>query len=131
MVSSAIEDLHEAAFGFRPAKPGTAYERLGAVVLATLGWQDVQHDTLAAGEGRLTEHQLDVTARHPAGEIRRLIIECKDWNAEVGKGVLDTLVGVRTQLGADAAAAVVTTVGYTEGAVTVAVDEERPAVLVT
>ena len=50
-------------------------------------------------------------------------MECKDWNTEVGKDVLDTLVGVRIQLSADAAV-VATTVGYTDGAIKVAVDED-------
>jgi hypothetical protein len=122
-VSSAIEDLHEAVFGFRPAKAGTAYERLGAVVLATLGWEGVVHDTTESVPGKLAEHQLDVTGRHPSGEIKRLIVECKDWDEAVGQGTLDTLVGVRAQVKADAAAAM-TTKGYTAGAIAVAVDED-------
>jgi hypothetical protein len=99
---------HEAAFGFRPAKPGTAYERLSAVVLATLGWQEVVHDTTESVPGKLAEHQLDVTGRHPSGEIRRLIVECKDWDQVVDHATLDKLVGVRAQVGADAAAAMTT-----------------------
>jgi hypothetical protein len=122
-MSSAIDDLHAAVFGFRPDKEGTAYERLAAVVLAVLGWQNVLHDSTESGEGRLAEHQLDVTARHPSGEIARLLVECKDWNATVGKGTIDTLVGVRAQVGADAAA-VVTIKGYKAGAIAVAVDED-------
>jgi hypothetical protein len=122
MVSSAIEDLHEAAFGFRPAKPGTAYERLAAVVLATLGWQDVVHDTSQTVSGRFAAHQLDVTGRDPSGQIKRLIVECKDWDQVVDQATLDKLVGVRAQVGADAAS-VVTTKGYTAGALAVAVDE--------
>jgi hypothetical protein len=122
MVSSAIEDLDEAAFGFRPAKPGTAYERLSAVVLATLGWLEVMHDTTESVPGKLAEHQLDVTGRHPSGEIRRLIVECKDWDQVVDQATLDKLVGIRAQVGADAGS-VVTTKGYTAGALAVAVDE--------
>jgi hypothetical protein len=122
-VSTAIEDLHETLFGFRPAKAGTAYERLGALVLATLGWQQVVHDTTDSVEGKLAEHQLDVTARHPSGEIKRLVVECKDWDAVVGQDTLDKLVGVLAQVEADAAA-VMTTKGYTGGAISVAVDED-------
>ncbi|HEX3512044.1 MAG TPA: restriction endonuclease [Solirubrobacteraceae bacterium] len=121
-MSTAIEDLHGALFGFRPAKEGAAYERLSAVVLATLGWQDVAHDTTESAPGKLAAHQLDVTGRHPSGEIRRLIVECKDWDEVVGKGTLDTLVGVCAQLNPDGAA-VITTKGYTTGAIAVAVDE--------
>jgi hypothetical protein len=122
-LSSAIEDLHEALFGFRPAKAGTAYERLSAVVLATLGWEGVVHDMTDSVEGKLAEHQLDVTARHPSGEIKRLIVECKDWDVVVGQDTLDHLVGVQAQVEADAAA-VMTTKGYTGGAIKVAVDED-------
>jgi hypothetical protein len=122
-MSSEIEDLHDALFGFRPAKAGTAYERLGAVVLATLGWQEVIHDTTETAPGKLAGHQLDVTGRHPSGEIQRLIVECKDWAQVVEQDTLDKLVGVRDQLRADAAA-VMTTNGYTAGAIAVAVDED-------
>lgn len=122
-VSSAIEELHRAAFGFVPAKAGVAYERLAAVTMAVLGWHDVVHDVIEKPAGRIAEHQLDVVARHPAGEVRRLIVECKDWDKTVGKATLDGLVGVRDQIGADAAA-VMTTVGYTSGARKVAVDED-------
>jgi hypothetical protein len=119
---SAADDLHDAIFGFRPAKAGTAYERLAAVVLAGFGWQGVKHETRLRPEGRRAEQRLDVTATHPDGSIQRLLVECKDWNKNVGKGTLDALVGVRDQAGFDAAMAV-TTKGFTSGAVDVAVDE--------
>ena len=117
-----IEDLHAEVFsGGVPAKGGTAYERLAALVLAVLGWDGVVQDARVTAESKLAEHALDVTARHPTGEIERLTLECKDWNKEVGKGTFDTLVGVRAQIGGEAA--VVTTVGFTEGARKVATDE--------
>ncbi|MFI4977918.1 MAG: restriction endonuclease [Solirubrobacterales bacterium] len=117
-----IDDLHAELFsGSVPAKRGTAYERLGALVLAVLGWEDVVQDAHVTAEGKLAEHALDVTARQPTGEIEWLTLECKDWSKEVGKGTLDTLVGVRAQIGGEAA--VVTTVGYTEGARSVATGE--------
>jgi hypothetical protein len=122
VMSSEIENLHESTFGFRPAKLGAAYERLTAVVLAALGWVDVVQDTVEHSPGKRASHQLDVTARHPDGTVRRLIVECKDWKTTVGKNALDALVGRRSQLGADAAA-VLTTRGFTEGAVGVASDE--------
>lgn len=121
-MAATIEDLHEAAFGFRPAKVGAAYERLTAVVLAMQGWDQVAHDTTDRAPGKRAEHQLDVVGRHPSGELERLIVECKDWGETVGKRTLDTLIGVRAQLRADAAA-VITTVGYTRGAIDVAIDE--------
>lgn len=122
-MSSEMQDLHDAVFGFRPSKQGTAYERLSAVVLATLGWQDVTHDTTESAPGKLSTHQLDVTGRRPSGEIQRLIVECKDWAQLVEQDTIDKLVGVRTQVGADAVA-VITTKGYTAGAVAVASDED-------
>jgi hypothetical protein len=100
---SAADELHEKLFSYQPAKPGTAYERLAALVLAGLGWDDVAHDTRLRPAGRRAEHQLDVTASHPDGSVKRLLVECKDWNKPVGKGTLDALVGVRDQLNFDAA----------------------------
>lgn len=117
-----IESLHEDLFGFVPVKDGAAYERLAAVVLAALGWQNLQHDTIQTRPERQAVHQIDVIADDPEGEHHRVLIECKHWNANVGKGVVDGVVGVRHQLGADAAI-VVTTVGFTAGALRVAADE--------
>lgn len=125
---SAADELHERIFGFVPPKAGTAYERLAAVVLAELGWESVEHETRLRPEGRRAEQRLDVTATHPDGSIRRLLVECKDWNREVGKGTMDALVGVRDQAGFNAAMAV-TTKGFTAGAVDVAVDENIAIVL--
>jgi hypothetical protein len=110
-------------FGFRPKKQGTAYERLTAIVLATRGWVDLTHDTTPTLPGKLAGHQLDVTGRLPSGEIERLIVECKHkGTSDVGQDVLDHLVGVVAQVGADAAA-VITTRGFTTGAIAVAADE--------
>lgn len=118
----AIEQLHEQVFGFIPEKPGTAYERVTAIALAVMSWQEVTHDTRVAGAGRRAKHQLDVTARSSDGAVRRLIVECKAGDDRVGKGEMDTLVGVRSQLGADAAA-LMTVAGFTRGARAVADDE--------
>lgn len=125
---SAADDLHRRIFGFTPAKAGTAYERLAAVVLAGLGWESVKHETKLRPPGRRAEQRLDVTATHPDGSVRHLLVECKDWNKEVGKGTMDALVGVRDQGGFDAAMAV-TTEGFTSGAVDVAVDEDIAMVI--
>jgi hypothetical protein len=125
---SAADDLHEKLFGYRPDKPGTAYERLAAIVLASLGWHDVRHDTKLRPDGKRAEHQLDVTATNPDGSVRRLLVECKDWNKKVKQPTLDALVGVKGQLGFDAAM-VVTTVGFTAGAMDVAVDGDIAMVI--
>jgi hypothetical protein len=125
---SAADELHEHLFGFAPAKEGTAYERLAAVVLAGLGWENVNHDTKLRPPGKRTNQQLDVTATSPDGSVRRLLVECKDWDKRVGKPTLDTLVGVQRQVGFDAAM-VVTTVGFSSGATDVAVDENIAMVI--
>lgn len=125
---SAADELHERIFGYTPSKPGTAYERLAAVALAELGWETVRHETRLRPEGRRAGQRLDVTATHPDGSVRRLLVECKDWNKDIGKGTMDALVGVRDQAGFDAAMAV-TTRGFTSGAVDVAVDEDIAMVL--
>lgn len=121
-MADELETLHHDLFGFIPKKPGTSYERLAAVVLAVLGWQ-VTHDVKAQPIEKAAGHQLDVVARAPDGHVKRLVIECKDYAKTVEQGVLDTLVGVRQQVGADAAA-VVTTIGFSAGARAVASDED-------
>jgi hypothetical protein len=123
VMSSTVKDLHNAAFGFRPPKAGAAYERLAALVLAILGWEDVTHNVVERSLRGQASHQLDVTATHPDGAVRRLLVECKDWDKTVGKETLDALVGVRSQVGADAAAAM-TREGFTRGARLVAADED-------
>jgi hypothetical protein len=79
------------------------------------------HDTTERPPGRLADHQLDVTARDLSGDVRRLLVESKDWSKTVGQGTLNTLVGVRFQVGADAAAIVITQ-GYKERGRLVAAD---------
>jgi hypothetical protein len=123
-----IAELHCEIFGDVPKKDGTAYERLAAVVLAGLGWIDVEHDRVKRPPGRQADHRLDVVCRRPDGEVERLVVECKDWAGTVGQEVLDRLVGVRNQVGADATA-VVTRQGFTAGARRVAADEDIAMVI--
>jgi hypothetical protein len=72
---SDIDRLHEELFGSIPAKPGTAYEMITAIVLAALGWQDVVHDCTERADGMRAGHQLDVTCRDPDG----LPCRCPPW----------------------------------------------------
>jgi hypothetical protein len=104
--STTIEELHDALFGYVPAKLGTAYERLSAVVLTGLGWVDVEDHRLEQVSGRRAKHQLDVICRRADSSVRRLIVECKDWKNVVERDVVDRLVGVRNQVNADAIAIV-------------------------
>jgi hypothetical protein len=125
---SVFDALHQGVFGFVPAKQGTAYERLSAVVFAALGWVDVEHDRLERPPGKRAEHQLDVVCQRADGSTNRLIVECKDWNRVIGEGVVNTLVGVRSQAKADAAA-IVTRKSFTKGARNVAADEDIAMVI--
>ncbi len=118
-----IDALHRALFGHVPAKHGTAYERVAAIVLASLGWGDVVHDLRERPPGKRARHQLDITATAPSGNVKRLLVECKDMTRVVGQGIVNTLVGVRDQVGADVAA-IMTREGFTQGAIDVAVDEQ-------
>ncbi len=82
------------------------------------------HDETVTPVGKQAAHQLDITGRFPTGELEHTIVECKDKKSgEVGQDVLDHLVGVIAQLGADNGA-VITTRGYTAGAAAVAADED-------
>jgi hypothetical protein len=127
-MNDEIVALHQEMFGFVPPKAGVAYERLAAVVLAVLGWEEVTHDVSERAVGRLASHQLDVTALSPTGTPGRLIVECKDYATTVGEEILNTLVGVLKQIGG-ATAAVITTKGFTAGARAIAVDEDIALVL--
>ena len=40
-----IVALHEQLLGWRPKKDGTAYERLAALVLAGLGWEQIKQES--------------------------------------------------------------------------------------
>ncbi len=118
---NTLDLLHEVLFGFIPSNPGTAYERLTAIVLAGLGWIEVRQQASEQAAGARAKQTLDVVARHPAGKQRRLIVQCKHYGETVGKEVMDTLVGIGVQLG-DVDVAIVTTVGFTAGARDVAAD---------
>jgi hypothetical protein len=120
--------LHEQLFGWRPKKDGTAYERLTALVLAVLGWEEIRQESHERPPGALAKQVLDVVARHPDGARRRLIVQCKHYRLVVGKGIMDTLVGVGAQLG-DVDLAVITTERTTRGARNVAVDRNIAMVM--
>jgi hypothetical protein len=85
--------------------------------------EGVVHDRNERLAGRRATYQLDITARDPKGEIKRLLVECKDWNVKVEQDAVSTLVGVRDQVGAEAAA-ILTTEGFKRGALNVAIDED-------
>lgn len=129
VVGDELDELHESIFGPSDLGPGKRYERLVALIFATLGEKVVRHDVKAAGPGKRTKHQIDVWIERD-GEEQLVIVECKHWAEKVGKEALDKLVGVRTQLKA-AGALIVTTVGFKKGARDVAADESIDLILVT
>ena len=121
---SDIDRLHEELFGSIPGKPGTAYEMITAIVLAALGWQDVVHDRTERADGMRAGHQLDVTCRDRDGKVRRLLIECKEWDTEdVGQDEMIKLYSVRDELGASDAA-MITKRAFTKGARDTAFDHD-------
>ena len=121
---SDIDRLYEELFGSIPAKPGTAYEMIAAIVLAALGWQDVVHDRTERADGMRADHQLDVTCRDWEGKVRRLLIECKEWDTrDVGQDEMIKLHTVRDELGASDAA-MITKRAFTKGARDTAIDHD-------
>jgi hypothetical protein len=121
---SDVDRLYEELFGSVPKKSGTAYEMLSAIVLATLGWQDVVHDRTDRLEGKRADHQLDVTCRRGDGSVTRLLIECKAWDTEdVGQDEMTKLWAVRDEIGASHAA-MITKRTFTKGARDTAVDHD-------
>ena len=121
---SDIDRLHEELVGSIPAKPGTAYEMITAIVLAALGWQDVAHDRTERADAMRAGHQLDVTCRDRDGKVRRLLIECKEWDTEdVGQDEMIKLYSVRDELGASDAA-MITKRAFTKGARNTAFDHD-------
>ena len=69
-----------------------------------------------------------MVARHPDGARRRLIVQCKHYKLVIGKGIMDTLVGVGVQLG-DVDLAAITTERFTRGARNVAGDRDIAMVM--
>jgi hypothetical protein len=93
-------------------------------VLAALGLEDVVHDRTERAEGLLADHQLDVTCRNRDGSLRRLLIECKDWDTEdIGQDEMIKLYSVRDELDASHAA-MITKRKFTQAARATAVDHD-------
>lgn len=113
-MSSVVDELHETLFGWR-AQDGIAHERLTAILLAILGWHDLAHEAPNLAVDWRTQHLLDVTVGEPLGEVRHLLAECGDWRKVVDKSTIDELIELRSQVGADLAAAI-TTSGFTDSA---------------
>lgn len=103
-------------------KTGTKYERLEAVVYKIIDENDVViHDLRLRGDGKTAVHQIDVTIENK-GNKKRILVECKDYDDVVGIGIIRDFYGAVAQIKPDDAV-VVTTQGFTKGAVKFAKDE--------
>ncbi|PEK36111.1 MULTISPECIES: restriction endonuclease [Bacillus cereus group] len=121
-MSQEMDTIYNEHIADEKLKLGTKYERLAAVVFKTLNTSDaVIHDLTLRGDGKNASHQIDVTIEH-SNVSKRFLVECKDYNAKVGIGIVRDFFGAVSQIKPDEAF-VVTTEGYTKGARSFAEDE--------
>lgn len=122
-MTTPIELIYDQHVADEKLKAGTKYERLAALVFKRLD-QDgtVLHDLRLRGDGKSATHQIDVTIDRD-GFDRRLILECRDKEPgnKLGLGDVRDFYGAVSQLGAEGA--MITTEGYTKGAIEFATDE--------
>jgi hypothetical protein len=123
-LTERIDHLYERLLDDNPAKPGTKYERLTAIVAKVLDRSAVVvHDVRLRGDGKLTSHQIDVQATGHDGASRRALFECRDYDTDkIDLDQVRSFATVVRQLQPDSAW-MITTVGFTEGARTCAMDE--------
>ncbi|MEG2412594.1 MAG: restriction endonuclease [Clostridium sp.] len=121
-MSDTIEIIYNKYIAEEKLKNGTKYEKLVAVVFKLLNQNDtVIHDLKLIGNGKTAQHQIDVTIKKN-GEEKKILVECKDYNSVIGQGVVRDFHGAIHQIRPDDAF-VVTTIGYTKGAIDFATDE--------
>lgn len=97
--SSPIDELFEKIFGFKPEKPGTAYEMLASAVMKIVSSQNtVLHDEKMRGKFSQSLYQIDVSVDQETGKSMG---EAKDYtiqNEKVGRGDLQKLGGALNDL---------------------------------
>lgn len=121
-MSQYMENVYDRHIVNEKLKAGTKYERLAAVIYKILEEEDlVIHDLRLRGDGKTAEHQIDITIEK-LGTKKRILIECKDYNDVIGIGIVRDFYGAVAQIKPDEAI-VVTTKGFTKGAVKFAQDE--------
>ncbi|WP_405131670.1 restriction endonuclease [Paenibacillus sp. FSL H8-0317] len=119
---SNLEQIYNNLIANEKLKNGSKYERLAAVVYKVIDESDsVIHDLRLRGDGKTAQHQIDVTIEK-SGISKRVLIECKEYNKVIGIGIIRDFFGAIAQIKPDEAF-VVTTVGYTKGAINLAKDE--------
>ena len=118
-----MENIYDSHIIEEKLKTGTKYERLAAVVYKIFEEVDVViHDLRLRGEGKTAVHQIDVTIEKQ-GNRKRILVECKDYDEVVGIGIIRDFYGAVAQIKPDDAI-VVTTQGFTKGAIKFAKDEK-------
>jgi len=119
---SNIDKIYNQIFNTQKLKSGTKYERLTAIVYKILESNNtVIHDFRLRGNGKSADHQIDIVVQKGKTK-KRILIECKDYNKKIGIGIIRDFFGAVNQIQPDESY-VVTTVGFTKGAVDFACDE--------
>ena len=113
---SRYDELHDKYHKILTTKAGTRYERLAALVFKALEEHNaVIHDMALTGENPDVKHQIDVTV-DTAGAMRRIVIECKDFDiagGKVGLGIIRNFRSVIEDTEADEGI-VITCNGFTQ-----------------
>jgi predicted helicase len=119
---SNIEIVYDQNVAAEKLKSGTKYERLTAIVYKILEANNVViHDLRLKGDGKTASHQIDVTVQKGSTK-KKVLVECKNYDSKIGIGIVRDFFGAVNQIKPDEAY-VVTTVGFTKGAVDFASDE--------
>lgn len=121
--ADAVDALHDELFADRPAKDGTRYERLAALVLKILDRDaKVAHDrVLSAAAPEQSGHQIDIVVERPGHRDVRIVAECRHYNKVIEKPQVMAHWAVAEQLGAHGV--MLTTKGFRSGAKTFARDK--------
>ena len=122
-MSKEIEQIYDRLVAKEKLKDGTKYERLTALVFQVLEREKrfIQDVRLKADE-KQSVHQIDVTATNRHSERKRILIECRDRTKKVEKDQVGDFHSKVVPLKPDAAW-IVSRVGFTKGARTLAADE--------
>jgi hypothetical protein len=122
-VVSGVDVVYDRNIAEDKLKAGTKYERLAALVFKVLNTKDhVAHDLRLRGDGKRTVHQIDVTIESE-GRRGHVLVECRDYESDkIDQDQVRAFFGAVSQL-QPATGVMLTTVGYTKGALTFAEDE--------
>jgi Restriction endonuclease len=115
---SRYDELHDKYHQIITTKTGTRYERLAAMVFKALEERNVViHDLKLSGQDPEVKHQIDVSVEI-GGAIKRVLVECKDFDVSGDKVGLDIIRNFRSVLEDTKAdeGIVITCNGFTEDA---------------